>query len=48
MTEEFPSFYMWCVACIWKNTVHLVGLEGHATLQMSALPYFADIAFFKL
>lgn len=31
-----------------KNTMYSVGMEGHATLQMSALPYFAGIAFFKL
>lgn len=54
MTEGFVDatfhiFYMWCVACIWKkNTMYSVGMEGHATLQMSALPYFAGIAFFKL
>lgn len=41
---------MWCVACTvyGKNTMYSEGTEGHATLQMSALPYFAGIAFFKL
>ncbi len=37
-----------CSMYMEKNTMYLVGMEGHATLQMSALPYFAGIAFFKL
>lgn len=42
----FLTLYIVCsVYSIWKNTVYL---EGHATLQMSALPYCAGIAFFKL
>lgn len=45
----FPTLYIVCsVYSIWKNTVYSVVLEGHATLQMSALPYCAGIAFFKL
>lgn len=34
----FPALYIVCIVySIWKNTVYSVGLEGHATLQMSAL-----------